>query len=268
MDNPLEQPAPDDPIERVHAFARDLAWGAVNEKWESVFDRKSLDLARVEVNEDYYFASKELIALIKGKWVDEQPSIELLRSFDYLAPAQNNLVISGDSRRLPPVPSYLLTTKAFSLLEKPAIPPEIFISYRQAESSAFASLIEARLTLADASIGIFIDKLIEGGAKWLKRIELEVRQCDTFIIVYGPDTPNSKTIPLEIAWAEETDSNIIPVLHHGFTRECEGYPERFKDLNDIAVEKESAEAYELAILKLLNTLGYPTLQSPHPSVEN
>ena len=47
MDNPLEQPAPDDPIERVHAFARDLAWGAVNGKWGSSFNRWNLDVLDV-----------------------------------------------------------------------------------------------------------------------------------------------------------------------------------------------------------------------------
>ena len=34
MDNPLEQPAPDDPIARVHEFARDLAWGVALGMWE------------------------------------------------------------------------------------------------------------------------------------------------------------------------------------------------------------------------------------------
>ena len=29
MDNPLEQPAPNDPIERVHAFAHFADWGAI-----------------------------------------------------------------------------------------------------------------------------------------------------------------------------------------------------------------------------------------------
>lgn len=33
MDNPLEQPVSDDPITRVHEYARDLAWGVAHGKW-------------------------------------------------------------------------------------------------------------------------------------------------------------------------------------------------------------------------------------------
>ena len=188
-----------------------------------------------------------------------------MRSFDYLASAQNNLVISGDSRRLSPVPSYLLTTKAFALLDKPAISPEIFISYKQTESSEFASLIEARLTLADPGIGIFIDKVLEGGDEWEKRIKREICERNIFICFYGLTTHKSTMIPNEIDWALASDSRIIPMLHHGCDRDDETYPAKLKRFQDIKVEKESAEAYELAILKLLNTLGYPTLQSPRPS---
>ncbi len=35
MENPLELPVPDDPIERVHALARDLAYGALHNEWQS-----------------------------------------------------------------------------------------------------------------------------------------------------------------------------------------------------------------------------------------
>lgn len=162
-------------------------------------------------------------------------------------------------------PPLCLSPKALGLLERPAIPPKVFISYKQTESSAFASLIEARLNIAAPEAGVFIDKLLEGGDEWERRIKREICECDTFICVYGPGTPKSTMIPKEIAWAKDSGSRIIPVLHNKFTRDSEGYPEQFKTLQDITVDKESAEAYELAILKLLNALGYPTLQSPRSS---
>ncbi len=261
MDNPLEQPAPEEPIARVHAFARDLAWGAVNGEWDSritieqIGKRPEKWLAR-HAKQDATF---NLNIQLKKKWSDKFVESSLLRSFGYFE-------LDSESPSAHYV-SYLLTQKAFSLLEGLPKPPKVFISYRQNESSAFASLIEARLTLADPNIGIFIDKVLEGGEEWERRIEQEVRRCDTFICVYGPDTPNSTMIPKEIDWAEESRSRIVPVLHNGFTRECEDYPEQFRTLQDIPVETESAEAYEFAILKLLNTLGYPTLQSPRPSVD-
>ncbi|MCE2488939.1 MAG: toll/interleukin-1 receptor domain-containing protein, partial [Anaerolineae bacterium] len=255
MDNPLEQSAPKDPLDRVHAFAYDLAWGVAHGMWGT-----ELNLVNSRNNPFYRIISPAKIFDVPSrdsfvkKWGDNRPGADLMLSFMYAnSVGRNGNLIDS---------SFVLSPKALMLLEKPAIPPKIFISYRQKESSAFASLIEARLTLADPTIGVFIDKQIEGGAKWLKRIEKEVRHCEHFIIVYGPDTPNSGTIPLEIAWAEETESNIIPVLHNKFTRKCAGYPEQFKELNDITVEKESAKAYENAITEILIALGYPTLQSP------
>ena len=259
MDNPLKQPAPEDPIARVHAFARDLAWGAVNGRWGSHFE--------IELNpgspekwgapSSKKESSANLNIELKRKWGNTFLESNLLRSFGYF-------VLDNENSSLR-YKAFSLSQKSFTLLEKPAIPPKIFISYRQKESSPFALLIEARLTLADPTIGIFIDKLIEGGAAWLERIEKEVLRCDKFIIVYGPDTPNSGTILKEIAWAEKTGSTIIPVLHHGFTRDSKGYPEQFKALNDITVEKEGVKAYENAITDILIALGYSTLQSPRPA---
>ncbi len=36
MQNPLEMPPPDDPLERIHTLARDLAWDAVHKLWGAV----------------------------------------------------------------------------------------------------------------------------------------------------------------------------------------------------------------------------------------
>ncbi|MCY3908366.1 MAG: TIR domain-containing protein [Anaerolineaceae bacterium] len=256
MDNPLEQPVPEDPIARAHEFARDLAWGVANGKWSAGF-RVSRNIGgtgwlslsfRTDID-----AQGNLERLRESKWKGDFPESDLLQSFGYFEPNLERYVKNQ--------PAFLLTPKAFALLEKPLVPPRIFISYRQAESSAFASLIEARLNIAAPEAGVFIDKLLEGGEEWERRIEREIRKRDTFILVYGKTTHESTMIRKEIAWARESDSRIIPVLHNGYTGE-ENYPEELSGIQWIAVETESAENYELAILKLLNTLGYPTLQSP------
>ena len=202
---------------------------------------------------------ENLKQFLQAKWVDKLPGSDLLKSFGFL---------ELDAERFHPnSPAFLLTLKAFALLEKPAIPPKIFISYRQAESSAFASLIEARLNLAAPEVGVFIDKVLEGGDEWEQRIKKEICERDTFILVYGQTTHESTMIPKEITWARKSGSRIIPVLHNGY-RGRENYPEELNEIQWIAVETEKAEYYELAILKLLNTLGYPTLQSPRPSAMN
>ena len=121
MDNPLEQPAPDDPIARVHAFARDLAWGAVHEKWGGVFSRWSFDVKDVTDPDKYHHASNELILYIQGKWCSEPPGIDLLMSFEYFTVTQESLAPQGNIRRIGG-PSYHLTPKALALLDKPPFP--------------------------------------------------------------------------------------------------------------------------------------------------
>ena len=122
MDNPLEQPAPDDPIARVHAFARDLAWGAVNGKWGGVFSSWSFAVKDVTDPDKYHHASNELILYIQGKWCIEPPGIDLLMSLEYFTVTQESLAPQGNIRRIGGS-SYRLTPKAFALLEKPSRPP-------------------------------------------------------------------------------------------------------------------------------------------------
>ena len=38
MENPLELPVAEEPVRRIHEFARDLAWGAANGEWRSALD--------------------------------------------------------------------------------------------------------------------------------------------------------------------------------------------------------------------------------------
>ena len=260
MDNPLEQPAPKDPLARVHEFARDLAWGAVNGKWGSNFDSWSLDVLDVTKPENYQHATNELIFYIQRKWFDGPPSINLMRSFEYFTPSQESLVPEFRYGGI----HFLLTPKAFSLLNKPATPPKIFISYRHAESSAFALLVEAQLKLVDPDISVFIDKEIQRGDDWEERIEKALRTSKILICILGPDFARSEMMLKEIDWAAQSGSRLISILHNNLSNE-ENLPARLKRKKWIKVQQENAEEYEIAILKLLNTLGYPTLQSPRPS---
>ncbi|MBL8165143.1 MAG: hypothetical protein JNJ61_24390, partial [Anaerolineae bacterium] len=126
MDDPLKQPPPSDPIERIHALARDLAYGAVNGKWSS---RISISYEPVDrfvwinnignpMNIDEY---------LTDKWNELNPSADVLTSFGYMQQVEKRE--SGTT-------VYLLTEKAFTLLEKPTTLPSIFVSYRRNVSSA------------------------------------------------------------------------------------------------------------------------------------
>ena len=137
MDNPLEQPAPEDPIARVHVLARDLAWGAINGKWTGYFRVFSPSdwIVMKTSNREY---DQNIQKYIQEKWKGNPPECTLLLSLGYCAPDFENPTKG--------IMTFSLIEKAFNLLERPAVPPKIFISYRQNESSAFASLIEARLS--------------------------------------------------------------------------------------------------------------------------
>ena len=128
MENPLEQPAPDNPIDRVHAFALDLAWGATHGLWGTGFrilifggmEQRWLSLSSGE-------APTNLRNLIVGKWKGKFPETSLLLSYGYLEP--NYAVKPVDSQ-----PAFLLTQQAFAILENSAISPfDATVTYKYME---------------------------------------------------------------------------------------------------------------------------------------
>ena len=248
MDNPLEQPAPEDPIARVHAFARDLAWGATHGMWGSGFGYNPRIVGKSwrTLTFENVTHQKNFTEYLNCKWDYDPPDSNLIRSFGFF-----ELEGRGDF-------AYLLTPKAFALLEKPAIPPKIFISYRHAESSAFALLIEARLKNKDPDISVFIDKAIQKGEDWEERIKKAVETSGVFICLLGPDFAESDMMSMEIDWAEQSGSRLIAILHNNFNDE-ENCPANLKKKQWIKVQDESAEEYEVAVGKLLNALEYSTL---------
>jgi hypothetical protein len=191
MDNPLEQPPPQDPTQRIHVLARDLAYGALNGLWGSKIyvmssadgDRWTSDTKHVGGQIDAFYK------YLKEKWNNSQPTANLMLSFEYFS------VYQAKQFQV----DYLLTTKAFSLLEKPAFPPSIFVSYKQDESSALGLLIEARLKLVDRNISIFIDKLLIPGEDWEARLEKTVQECNYFVCLLGKTTLTSETVQKEIS---------------------------------------------------------------------
>ncbi len=155
-------------------------------------------------------------------------------------------------------------------------PPALFISYKRSESSALGLLVEARLKLADSNINVFIDKELEPGDKWHGRLEKEVRQRPFFVCLLGPTSLGSPYVRNEIRWAldeaEKSDTLIIPICHNNYLFDAELHPDLTNDAeeidalvaqlavnNAIVVNPENAEEYELAMLKLLNRLGYSNI---------
>src|SRR5687768_14824304 len=132
MENPLQQPPSNDPIQRVHEFARDLAYGVASGLWNVPIVVSYVGSGQLAWNVDLGSIPESIdqfYEYVEKKWNDVPPSQYLMQSFEYF----DLLRDSGSGDRM-----YLLTAKAFRLLEKPSRPPTVFISYKRDQSSALA----------------------------------------------------------------------------------------------------------------------------------
>lgn len=240
MENTFGKRAPTDILARVHEFARDLAYGATLGLWHTQIHWRKL------VNPDISQHSKVFAAQLGPKWGTEIPSEYLLLSFGYLREYGSE---SGHS-------IYLLTDKAFQLLEKPSSPPNVFISYRRQDSSALALLVEARLRLA-GNPNPFVDKNLVPGEEWNAQIKQQIQGSRYFICLIGKTTLESPHVLREIDWATESDSTIISVWHNG-VRMNRGVPDVLQKRHAITVSEENALGYETVVNQLLNAMGYAT----------
>ena len=85
MDNPFELPAPSHPLERIHTFARDLAYGALLSYWRPGLTTAYYGDGSMEfmLHPPYNEAEVEKFT---SKWSeDRRPNFETLRSFNYLS---------------------------------------------------------------------------------------------------------------------------------------------------------------------------------------
>ncbi len=240
MDNPFEQPAPTEVLEKVRAFARDLAYGAATGLWHSQIRWQQLFYRDIS-NTSVVFAQ-----YLGPKWGTDFPSEYLLLSFGYF---KEYGIEAGYS-------VYLLTDRAFQLLERPSRAPDVFISYRRSESSAFGLLIEARLRLA-GNPNPFIDKNLVPGEEWNAQLKLQIQKSRFVIALIGKTTLESPYVIQEIEWALESNCTLISILHNGFGLD-DSAPEILKNRHAITVTTENALGYETAVNQLLNSLGYST----------
>ncbi|NUQ05921.1 MAG: toll/interleukin-1 receptor domain-containing protein [Anaerolineae bacterium] len=240
MENPLVREVPTDKLAQVHEFARDLAYGVTQGLWHSQIRWKQLQ------NPEMSQHSKILSEYLGPKWGTSFPSEFLLLSFGYL---QQYGTEGGHS-------IYLLTEKAFQLLQQPLSPPTVFISYRRRDSSAFALLVEARLRLT-GNPNPFVDKNLVPGEEWNAQLKRQIQSSRFFIVLVGPTTLESNHVLAEIEWAHESEATIISVWHGG-ARMTDGTLEALSTRHAITVAEENALSYETAVNQLLNSMGYAT----------
>ncbi|MCD4687431.1 MAG: toll/interleukin-1 receptor domain-containing protein [Anaerolineae bacterium] len=252
MYNPLEDPVPDDPVQRVHAFARLLAFGAVQGLWAAE--------VRTEHRKIWFDekTGKSLEILLPLQWKYAIPDISLLASFSFLERTHFDRKLGNE------IDYYILTPKAFDLLSQPA-PTSIFISYRRKSSSMLALLVFARLKAIDFYPFLDIQD-IGVGDNWHAWIEDQVIESENLICLLSPDTlAESEWVRKEIALALQHNRQVIPIWHNGFDagtldKAVKTFPELTGLVNTSAIEidedsKNLVEEYNNAMNKLLNRFG-------------
>lgn len=256
MTTPHTAPAPSDLLARVHAYARDLAYGASIGAWTT-----DLWEGGGPGGGTLYpmFVSEKAVeaALYADKWPSSAPPSSLLVTFGYARLSE----VQDTQRNVNVRPNrYLLTQKAMELLSQPAEAPAIFISYRRAESAAFALAIEARFRVAGHP-GPFVDKNLQPGEAWYAGLETRIAQSRYCIVLIGPTTFQSAYVTREVEWAQANPTcTVIPVWHNGAlpsTAPAE-LPPGLLDRHAVQVVGDTAAAYESAINQVLNATGYAT----------
>lgn len=274
IDNPIELPISEDRLECIHAFARDLVYGALKGYWDSkiIIDQKDNWIYLTKYRNTASHSPDEDIFV--HKWYPQiqgysvTPSLSLLVSFGYLEKIgergekklrhTTQFFPVDDSTPAPFEIEYILTPKAFALLEKPFTPPKVFISYKRDYSSAFALLLEARLKLKDPEISIFIDKLIVPGTDWAKDIEEKVRGSEYCICLFAPKSfEESVWMQKELEWAFDAGCKIIALFHNDCHLD-DTYPDQLKKVQVITVDYETTKHYESAIDDVMVGMGYST----------
>jgi hypothetical protein len=102
----------------------------------------------------------------------------------------------------------------------------------------------------------FIDMNINPGDEWHARLEKTIRQSKYVVALIAPATLESPYVRRELEWALASPGvHVIPIWHHGYAGDGP-YPDALSSKNAIRIKEESAEEYELAMIKLLNRLGY------------
>jgi hypothetical protein len=237
--NPLELPPPKDAVQRIHTLARDLAYGALHDHWNT--------LVAFSDSQGVQWSNTRIKNYSSSKWEGERPSVDLLVSFGFLEIAPGR---SQDN-----ITSYRLTSKAFDLLGQ-AGPAEVYISHA-APDGAVALMLLSRLKAS--GIDAYVD--LTEGASSRAFSEKQLRSRDTFLCIIGPGTLDTAHVQQDVLWAMETpDMRSLALWHEGLSPE-NGLPEdaavaNYLAQNSIIVRDSSARAYNQAVGEVLNRFGF------------
>lgn len=261
MNDPRFDPLPSDSAKHLDRFVRDLAWGALNNKWRNAFYIQGIPAWReLELLPSQNPDLKEYLAQV---WDNHPPDPAQLEDLGYIVEVPGSSI--GDDTSL-----YKLTEKGLRFARSTS-PGPIFISYRRLESSSFALLLSDRLKIY--GLAPFLDNqtdkedqgiALKPGDKWEDELRDAIKARQYFVVLVGPTTLSSNVVCREIEYALAFHKKIIPIWHRGFDpRNKEHFPESLSsairnvitDINGIQVTTEDPLQYEVAIERLLALFG-------------
>lgn len=250
--SPFSLPIPANRVARIKAFVRELVAGAVHEFWTHEFYVQYPTPDSDGWGWDAWGRpSPYLEDYVTLKWENATPSPELLTSLGYMT-GKKETHFEG---------RFELTAHAYSLLDE-TVPAPVFISYANADSSAFALLIASRLR--EVGLDPFLDIAgLRGGDDWDAVLQAKIIHSDYFVALIGPTSLQSDYVRKEIQLAHDKGLRIIPVLHSGMTdatlRQAksngDGIAAILETRQAIKIEDERARDYNAAVVDILNVLG-------------
>lgn len=219
IDKILEEPLPDNLIQRVRIFAQDFGYGLEHGFWSPKIAILLSGGGETWANFD---DKKHLFSkYLAEKWDNKPPSIDLLvmhgyfQVYDKPSAGQTN---------------YMSTEKIYEQLIKKSKDLSIFISYGRQQSSALAVLIRKELQSLEDDIDIFVDDGLEVGDDWHSRLELQVKNSDILVSLLGQNwdfdegndefyrqtSLDSPFVREEIEWALDSNTEIYCICHGGY----------------------------------------------------
>ncbi|NEO15626.1 MULTISPECIES: TIR domain-containing protein [unclassified Moorena] len=127
---------------------------------------------------------------------------------------------------------------------------DAFISYGRADSKAFATKLEARLTQLGLTVW-FDQKDIPPAVDWQHQIDNGIERTHNFIFIISPHSVNSKYCLKEIELAIKYNKRIIPLVHVKSPRDK--IPTIIRKLNWIYFQ-DKINDFEASFKQLMNSI--------------
>ena len=148
---------------------------------------------------------------------------------------------------------------------------KVFISYSRRDLPFVERMVQ---DLEGAGVSVWYDLSgLEGGEKWVDKIQRALRECECVIVVLSPDSIQSEWVEREFLFASNLKKRIVPLLY----RECE-LPFNYLNLNYIDIQGGNYRQNFPNILEAIdnkptmlktakNSAARPAQRTAHPPVK-